>query len=1166
MKSKNKDKNVDPKIKNNKNTQEDVQKFSPVFFPNFPQNDVKKDVFDFGNQINVLNTVTDSGAKIIGIIGNYGSGKSSITEMFETEQKNKKKKIIRVNLWDCSNDVSLSGESKKLNPFSSLMKTFFYQLAYANNMSNRNFADYVNSRFNKNLGRVSLQFSTKKAFFAVIAAALMIFMFFSFNTFDFHRYKDYFKNPQKTINYYIHLFYFIRYLFVILAGGFLIWAIRIAAPIFTSWKSEGSYVLDNSDISEVYNIIIQRILPKSKKKKVIVFIDDLDRMADYKTVDCFLKELYRCVNILPKEQSNRILFIVSLKPEEVLKSKEQNVEFIYPKIFDYTLNIKPMHCETYYYVVKDLLEQNKESLKEILKEYSGDDITGLLTDLLWLYKDENVTIRELKERLNETFLLYQILHNRDPKIETLKINKVAAVIYLKRRYKELFYKIIKREHDFAEFIRDCYKISDKTKLTYLIQTFLSQIEANDFSSEEIKSFISDFSDMLSVNLIEEDFALYFYNYPKHGYIKTIDEKDLFNSIVFSNCDFLSVENCEMRIKNIIEKLNGNVIKEAFEKYSYEVIPPIIYRSPELFKFVIEKLPNQKKQIFKEIIEQCRNLDKISLNNEFYTVFGNLLNFSFNRKIYDELVNKTLSSIIECLKQSRNVNSIRNKLIEVLKDNVEVYSELYTTDNLPCITAETYKLLEALDIQENIITKMSEKRLKEFDDLVIDSVRDHKVIEYLQNNNLYKTVLSSEAKSKRLDIINFESKDIQKKLFPIIDNISNKDNNLFIQIRKEILRQLQYKISMYNYDKLYFRPYPVITKEELDILKINNLFEVIDFSRLNNDIQEFLIKFSKNKIHNETDFYRFLKTLLFNNKNELSDPDTIKQIMNNINFTKINIRKINNERLETIINILSPVYNLDEYSGCLQFMQLVHHLIPTLEENVIKDSFSSNYYSPSIDEYLEFINSINEATELTVNLLINNNINNTKLCPAITDILYNKKSYYLYVIGKTLYDKKIPSNNKISHDIYYEVFKQSDNCLPFFAKRIDLLYLFEKEEFIYRDNISDDRLKYFYLIKQNKRLVQYILTRIDYSNDEIHNYFVSLRSFASEGDAISFIKISESYIDLFRDKTVFNHIKGKLWNQEQRQTFCDIVNKTLGTEYKASEQVLIKKKNKRKRLT
>lgn len=1167
MKSKNNDKKVKNKIKKNTNNPENEKSFSPVFFPNFPQNDVNKDVFDFGNQIKVLNTVADSGAKIIGIIGNYGSGKSSITEMFEAEQKNKKKKIVRVNLWDCSNDVSIPSDANKFNSFSSLMKTFFYQLAYANNMRNRNFADYVNSRFNKNLGRVSLQFSTKKAFFAVLGAALMIFMFFSFNTFDFHRYKDYVKNPQKTINDYIHLFYFIRYLFLIFAGGFLILAIRIAAPIFTSWKSEGNYILDNSDISEVYNIIIQRILPVRKKRKVIVFIDDLDRMADYKTVDCFLKELYRCVNILPKEQANRILFIVSLKPEEVLKSNEQNIEFIYPKIFDYTLNIKPMHCETYYYVVKDLLEQNKESLKEILKDYSGDEITGLLTDLVWLYKDENVTIRELKERLNETFLLYQILHNREQKIETLKINKVATVIYLKRRYRDLFYDIIKQEHNFAVFIRDCYKITDKKNLKSLIETFLTNLGVSDFPPEIIKSFVTDFSDMLSANLIEEDFALYFYNYPKHGYIKTIDEKELFNSIVFGNCDFLSVENSEMRIKNIIENTDGYVIKEAFEKYNYEFIPIIIYKSAELFKFVIEKLPMQRKQILNEITNECRILDKLDPNAEFYNLFGNIMNYSFTKKIYDELVNKSLSSIFECLKQSRNINSIRNKLIEVLKDKIELYSELYTTDKLPCITVETYKLLENQNVQERIIYKMSEKRLKEFDDLVIDSVKDYSILEYLKENHLYKTVLSSEAKLKRLDRITFESQDTQKVIFEIIDDISNQKNNLFIEIRKEILKQLQYKISKYSYDKLFFRPYPVITKGELEILKINNLFEVIDFSRINQDIQEYLIKFAKEKIHNETEFYRFLMTLLDNkSNNELNDNDTIKQILNSINFTKINIRKINSEKLSIIINVLTPVFNLDEYSGCLEFMKLTHHLIPVLEENVIKDSFSSYYYSPSIDEYLEFINSINEATELTVNLLSNNNISDTELCPEITDILYSRKSYYLYVIGKTLYDKKIPANNKISLNVYYDVFKKSDLCLRYFNQRIDLLYSFEKQELIYEDNMSEERLKYFYIIKQNKRLIQYILNIIDYSDDNIHNYFGSIRSFASENDAYDFIKISENYIKIFKNRTVFNHIKGKLWNNEQRQLFCDTVNKNLGTEYKASEKIESNKKKKNKRLS
>lgn len=79
------------KNKKNKNT-EDVKNetLSPIIFKNTPIENDSQDIFDFKTQVEVLNEVEESGAKIIGIIGDYGSGKSSITEMFENHEKEKK--------------------------------------------------------------------------------------------------------------------------------------------------------------------------------------------------------------------------------------------------------------------------------------------------------------------------------------------------------------------------------------------------------------------------------------------------------------------------------------------------------------------------------------------------------------------------------------------------------------------------------------------------------------------------------------------------------------------------------------------------------------------------------------------------------------------------------------------------------------------------------------------------------------------------------------------------------------------------------------------------------------------------------------------------------------------------------------------------------------------
>ena len=132
-----------------------------------------------------------------------------------------------------------------------------------------------------------------------------------------------------------------------------------------------------------------------------------------------------------------------MKPEEKLKKvSNDNLEKIYPKIFDYTLNIKPIHCETYFDVVKDLLLQKEKQLTIEFSHYKKDLISTILKDLSWLYEDEHLTIRELKERLNESFLLYQTLRSRDYKSSSVELKKAAAVTFLKRKYPFIYNSII----------------------------------------------------------------------------------------------------------------------------------------------------------------------------------------------------------------------------------------------------------------------------------------------------------------------------------------------------------------------------------------------------------------------------------------------------------------------------------------------------------------------------------------------------------------------------------------------------------------------------------------------------------------------------------------------------------------------------------------------------
>ena len=400
-----------------KSSKKQGQEIRPIIFQNKPITSEEKDLFDYSYQKKVLDSAIDSDARIIGIIGDYGTGKSSITKLLENSRRKKHDKIVNINLWG-----QFSKKGKDVKETDPLLKSFLYQLAYANNKWNDHFARYINSRFNKNNGKIGFSIATRKIFFLLFFAALFILLFFTFNSLnipviDITDKEKFFKaNLWKQI---LTVLSYSRFFILVFGFSFIILAVRLAAPAFTSWKSEGNYTPDNSDVYEIYLMIIKRlfhlpipklvtfILRKIRHNKCIVFIDDLDRTSDKTTVVEFLKEIYKYLHLLPDPLQKKIVFIISLKSESLLKLSgmglhKSDSNNIYSKIFDYTLSIKQIHNENYRDIVENLLEQEKESIIALYNKCNKtiDDentlIKKVVAELKWIYSDENITIREIK--------------------------------------------------------------------------------------------------------------------------------------------------------------------------------------------------------------------------------------------------------------------------------------------------------------------------------------------------------------------------------------------------------------------------------------------------------------------------------------------------------------------------------------------------------------------------------------------------------------------------------------------------------------------------------------------------------------------------------------------------------------------------------------------------
>ena len=144
-------------ISTNNNT-DDNQKI--ILFNNSPIGKSEDDVFDSRIKAQAIKKAINEGANTIALIGEYGSGKSSLTNILYDKNKDVFLKPIYINLWDCvcKQEKTKRYQSKENDDnksrINSFTKSFLYQ--FAAGYEDKYFSTYINQRLSKNYGQLSL--------------------------------------------------------------------------------------------------------------------------------------------------------------------------------------------------------------------------------------------------------------------------------------------------------------------------------------------------------------------------------------------------------------------------------------------------------------------------------------------------------------------------------------------------------------------------------------------------------------------------------------------------------------------------------------------------------------------------------------------------------------------------------------------------------------------------------------------------------------------------------------------------------------------------------------------------------------------------------------------------------------------------------------------------
>ena len=693
-------------------------RIKPIVFMNMPISGETNDIIGISSAVDSIEYAIDNDAKMIGIIADYGTGKSSLTDTL-TQNKKKYSYPIRINMWDSlmdgANDKGRTDASK--NSISTLTKSFLFQLA--SGVSDRE-ASHINKKLSKNYNILSFSLSSS-AFWVYVGIAVLLYAIYTIVSSTgapslVKTISTMFSNLDRDgIIQAVRIVKTICPALLIGSIALIVIGLRKTSVAFSNLKNQTTREPEVNDIFDSYVQIYKKLL--SRKKRRLVIIEDLDRIVNKTIILGFLKEIYRFNNVTTKSKKMRPVFIIAVKPEDQLLETDEDKKFyddkdIYAKLFDYTVVLKPINFTDYRQLIIAIIGDKKASLNEIL---AGTDIVEaekLPKSFDWLVEGQNLTIRQLKDRLNHAVSLFVTLKNKKYESQPyVSFSTCAAVAYLELQYPKEYSLILKSEDGFATLVRDANRIkntdSDDEKETIhkIVDAFLN-VACNEQNNEG--KLLQDFIKMLQHGDIDSDFRMYFYSFPKGSYIKNNDEKDISN-LLLRPIEYSEDKELSEKVERIREGNKENTIIEALREISTDPAflsyPPIIFKDQFLFaeaysiNFTKTNLLLQKEANWANTSMVDSEAAIRAINSFMFEGKPRIWNTYFDW-LLKEFENFTDSHIIE----------IRKKLIAIFNGDIKVCEKLFIvdqvdgqTDSVPIITNEELTLINNIDIGIRLIS-------------------------------------------------------------------------------------------------------------------------------------------------------------------------------------------------------------------------------------------------------------------------------------------------------------------------------------------------------------------------------------------------------------------------------------------------------------------------------
>lgn len=1175
----------------------------PIVFVNNPIKLAEDDVIGFLDQVEMISCAIDDGeASMIGVIADYGTGKSSITEMLKEKYvKAGYPEPIKINMWDSLSEPNDSQNNNSNNQVSDLTKSFLFQLA---NGHDGKLGSYVNKLLSKNYGIISFASNRFKRLFWCFFASAICFVLYKISGVSGTGIMQHLPDWCNVASSWFKLLSPI----LILASAILaIFGIKDINVAFSHWKMTNTKSPEINDIFDIYRIIADEICP-SKNKKQLVFIDDLDRIGSKKVVISFLKELYRFQDSICDKKS-KFVFIVSVMPESNLLRGDQDGENsnVFSKIFDTTLYLKPIHFDDYDSILLQLIKGN-DNKKQALEKLIGENIDEHLPDAFkWIKRGSNLTLRDLKERLNQAIAIMVSLVNKSyAGNSAADFQACTAVAYLESAFPDDYYRLIKNEVHFAEFIKKSMPIineSSENDDKQLIQKFNATFEGEAFSEK----FKTELCMLIFAGIFDDDFRMYFYTYPKGSHIKTTAEREICDYILFPNqrSDYSGLSDA---VNQAFETGNNTTVEQAISVSSS--FPRVLLENDILFT-KSAKINSEK--LFYAFKRFC--IEKPDSENKDIDTWKRVLLLSDPQRQY--FIDSICSTLIG-INTDDSFLKFRKKLILAFANEILNFSNVFIGDNIPIITSDEVDIIDNQLVSIQLIN--TNKLSAETYDYIVKLLLFSSLIEKDKSTfdkalnifRLYSNIFGEEISDdafKFLEINHYLDNETFGVIYQNIEDTSLADYiNAFnpAELSDEYLSCLNQKclsnglsgelLSIMVNKSLLATPLSHYANQGrlgyVDIFESSAEQIIDDCEVINAKYPDFIVRIRAEAylirgISAYLGLYRTPYPLMTENE-YVNEGDVEKAI------SLIDVRRIDDNNFEQVTPIHLKSYNQDELMlllltlfgnnnedsldssvkpelvNMLDFAKLGFKQLDFSQRNEIFSLISDALSFPDNNEIIEFlktvdcfipdleeritdddeeysklIKSFDEFTDVSTEWLDEHCIT-CDLSEKLCDKLFDSKDYINYIIASTLRIGSLKIVDTIPFDEYLDVYKDSDELFNVMSRDLDFLERFQQQADFLEFDMA--HITPTYQAKQHERFFSYIDTL---TPEEKKSYYMSFGKFSSLNDSKLFRKLvcREDNMELLGDYKIYDHIKEQLWEDDphDKGQFTKVWNKRWKSE-------------------